>query len=60
MRQQPENPEKYRAMRAGLSESESHEELKRMAVMLYVTDLSYPRADICLVLKDIETEKGWR
>lgn len=58
MRQQPKDREKFDAMMKGLSVADSKRELSKMSLM-YVLDLSYPRADICLAIHDIEIDRGW-
>jgi hypothetical protein len=40
-------------------EATSKEELNRI-MSLFMTDMGYERADICLALKTVEFEKGWR
>jgi hypothetical protein len=39
--------------------AESKEELNNLSI-LYIMDMSFERADICLALKTVEFEKGWR
>lgn len=56
---EPTNKEKYDRMVKLLSQADSKAELESMS-MLYVMDMSFPREDICLALKTIEQEKGWR
>ena len=53
-----ESPEKYDRMVKLLGNAGSKGELEQMAT-LYIMDMSYPRADICLALKSVELEKGW-
>lgn len=54
-----ENREQFDYMLGVLVLVESKEELQRASVA-YITDLSYARADISLVLNAIEAERGWR
>lgn len=53
------NKDKFDGMLKVLSNATSKDELEKMS-MLYVLDMSYPREDICLALKTIEVERGWR
>jgi len=58
MRAQAKDPEKFDQMVKFLSNTESKEDLVR-ALLLYVMDLSYDRADICLAEKAVLKAKGW-
>jgi hypothetical protein len=49
----------FKGMVSFLSNAETKDELEKAAV-LFVLDTQYPRADICLALKTIKLEKGWR
>lgn len=51
---------KFTQMVGFFREAETHDEMKRISVMMFIPDLSYERADICLALKVVELEKGWR
>ena len=57
-RAQAEQPEKYDRMIKLLSAAETKEDMERVAV-LYIMDMSYPRADIALAVKAVERDKGW-
>jgi len=59
MRDHAENPEKYDRMVKFFSRAETKDDLTG-ASLLYVMDMSFSRADICLALKRIELERGWR
>lgn len=58
MRQQPQDREKFDTMMKVLSNVDTKEELAK-AALLYILDLSFPRADIMLAVHDIEVERGW-
>lgn len=48
------------AMTMNAMTAESKKEMQQLMVMLYFTDLSYDRGDLCLAMKITEYEKGWR
>jgi len=52
------NLDKIDGMKKVLSSSRSKKELEALSIM-FILDESYPREDICLVLKEIKKEKGW-
>jgi len=58
MSQQPINQAKYDEMVRDMRRVQTKEQLKTFT-LLYILDLSYPRADIALALHDVEIEKGW-
>lgn len=57
-RAQAQDKTKYDRMVKLLGNAESKEELESMAT-LYIMDMSYPRADICLAIKAVELANGW-
>lgn len=58
LRAMAEQPEKYDRMVKLLGNAETKDDLE-LAAMLYIMDMSYPRADIALAVKAVEREKGW-
>lgn len=55
---QAKNLQDYERMVAVLSRSEDKDQLKQMS-LLYILDMNYHRADICLALHTVEMAKGW-
>ena len=58
-RAQAQDKEKYDRMVRLLNWANSKAELEDL-VLLYITDMNYPRADICLAIKAVELANGWR
>lgn len=54
-----QNLEHYREMVKWFGGAEDKEQL-RDRTMLYILAPQYHRADICLALKAVERDKGWR
>ena len=59
-RKQAEDKDRYDQMRTLLQDFDDKPTMNQAAMLFFFPDLSYPRADICLVMKSIEMEKGWR
>lgn len=57
-RQQAQDHEKYDRMVKLLGNAATKEDMEQ-AALLFIMDLSYPRADIVLAIKAVEREKGW-
>ena len=57
---QAKNAWHFTVMVRTLRETQSKPEMERVAIPLFITDMNYDRSDICLALKCVEFEKGWR
>ena len=58
-KQPPQDEERFDRMMTAFAATKTHDEMKLLS-WAYIFDLSYPRADICLAMKETEQAKGWR
>ena len=53
------NPWKFTQMVKIMRMAQDEDDLKNISIT-FIVDLSFERADICLALKCVETERGWK